>query len=52
MVTNVIVVIGGLMAFTHVATNGGEHPVYKPGLKPDVMAGLICALVYLLWMSV
>lgn len=52
MVTNAAVVIVGLMLFTHIATNGGEHPLYKPGLKPAIVAGILCTLAWLLWLSV
>lgn len=49
MANNLVLALAVVMAFVYAATNLGEHPLYRPGVRPAVSAGLIGLIVLFLW---
>ena len=46
---NIFITLGAAMFFVYTITNWGEHPGYRPGLKPAVVTGVLGLVVLFAW---
>lgn len=49
MQLNIFIVLLGIGIFAYFATNAGEKPMFRPGLKPALTVVIICLIGYILW---